>query len=882
MIKSLLVLMLVGLNCFAFGQGFLSKKIDFQADNIPIEKALDQLAEETGIDIAYSKNFFKDTPPVQIDVRETSIEEILKLLLTETGIQFETLGENRVLLFKKAAAQFVVSGYVEDFETGERIPGAQVRLAGTNTGGITNDYGFFSIELPQGETQLETRSIGYKLLLSKIEISSEQSIVLKLNPADDLPKVIVDGRENTSELEYSSVTVDDDNLTEISVRLPRNIPTLNGEADYVRVAQMLPGIQAQSDGFGGVNIRGGDSGQNLMLMDGSPVYIPYHLMGLYSTYNPETVKSVKIVKGNFPARYGSAVSSVLDVRIREGDLYKWKATGNVSLLNAGLLVEGPIKKGKGSVLIAGRYSPMAYFFKPVLSRLYFDNQVDVLETRFHDLNIKANYQLTEKDHVYLSFFSGQDAVFQTAETIYDANNRAYNLFDLEWQNTVGSFRWNHLFSKKMFLNTTVTYSDYSNRFSSLDEYNYTDPFITVNDLFVIDNRSVNMDIGLKTDFDYAINNRHQLRFGLQGSLRKFTPNFYFFQETVFDAEEDVFGHDADLIISNYYDSKDLITYNIAEASAYVEEHIKLRRWYFNIGARLSAFINERDQYLNIEPRIITKYRISDLFSTSVALNRRMQYLHLIANPTIQLPNDLWLPSGEGLNPQELYEAELSFQYNVSRNLKLNLAGYYRQINNMYAYPESSDYLYDIENDTVYNFLVNGSGISKGIEFFADYSDNKRGLLFTYTLSKTERQFDSLNLGRPFAANFDSRHQINLAFHHKLSKSFKIGFNWVYNSPRPRVIILRFTSDGTFSTIDEPGFRNITRTTAYNRIDFNLQYQLKGKKTEQTFKVGVYNLLNRSNVAFHVIETVNPMTGEYTVGPRKSLPILPSFSYRISF
>lgn len=883
--KTLILLFLVGLSCFVLGQGFIDKKIDFKVENIPIDQAINKLASQTGIDIAYSKNFFGEAT-VTVDEQHESVRNILKKILADTPVEYKTLGENRVLLFIGKVEYKTVSGYVENAETGERVVGARVTSVDYGAGSLTNEYGFFSFQIPANKTNVSVRSVGFKPFEQEVSVTTNSaSLNLKIIPAEDLPAIVVDGREKMQELAYSAVNIDRDNITEISPRMAKEIPTLSGQTDFVRVVQMLPGVQGQSDGFGGVSIRGGESGQNLMLMDGSPVYIPYHLLGLYSTYNPETVKTVKVVKGNFPARYGGAVSSILDVRIREGDLYHWKASADVNFITAGVCIEGPLKKGKGSFMIAGRYSPGAYFFKPAITRMYSLSQSDNLESTFYDVNMKVNYKFSEKDHIYLSFFSGKDVVFQSSLFQIDIFNKSFLNFDLDWQNTLGSLRWNHLFSQSLFLNTTFTYSRFSNRFSSQNEFQYIDPSLSYNDLFVIDNRSENLDLGVKTDFDYTLTEKHKLRFGLNYNYRNFAPNFYALHQTTFDTEDPDFGEDI-FDYDRYYETQGVPTYFIHEGAAYLEDHIKLTRWYFNLGARLSGFYHKNSEYLNIEPRILTNYAITEKMNASLALNRRVQYLHLIANPSIQLPNDLWLPASHSIKPQELYEAETALEYRFTPQFKLILTGYYRHFNDLYSYPSSLEFLLDT-NDydyTNYDYLVKGQSDSKGLELLTDYSDSRKGLLFTYTLSKTTHKFDSINLGIPYRAYLDRRHQVNVAFHYDLTKSVKVGLNWVYNSPRPKINVLQFSSNGVFPNIDEdpPGKKNTTQGSSYNRFDINIQFNHTGKKVKHQLQFGIYNFLNARNTAFYQFQYIDSSTDEVISTPLASLPILPSFSYRISF
>ncbi len=880
--KIVLLLCFLQLTFFAVGQSFLTRIIDFEVNDLPVDQALDKLSKQTDVDIAYSKNFFKSTNRISIQAQQKTIEEVLRMLLLNTGIEFETLGENRVLLFKGKINFVTISGYVEDVESGERLVGAYVFIEGGSSGAVANEFGFFSLDVPPTSTEITIRSIGYKP--TKFDISMyKKRLIVGLTPMNDLPTVTVNASDLSTELSTSAFNFDQDNVLEISPKLLKALPTLSGNADFVRIAQLIPGVQGQADGFGGINIRGGESGQNLMLMDGTPVYIPYHLMGLYSTYNPETVKSLKLVKGNFPARYGNAVSAVLDVQIKDGNMHQWKFAGEVNLLNAGFCLEGPFKSKKGSLLIAGRYSPFAYFFEPVLSRLYFQNQIDALKAQFYDFNLKAHYELSPKDHVYLSVFSGQDVIFQTALTTYDANNKSFSAFDLEWKNLVGSFRWNHLFSDRLFLNTTLTYSKYATQFTSQNEFQFQDAISTTNDFFLIDNRSHNTDLGLKLDADYACTDHHHFRFGATYNFRDFTPSFYFLQETKFDIADEPIGEEL-YDIENVYQSLNIPNYQINTGALYLEDHFTHKRLYLNSGLHISSFFRNQATFINLEPRFLAKYRINEFLTSSISANRRIQYLQLISNPSIQLPNDLWLPSGKSVKPQTLVEFEAALQYRPIKNLRLNLAVYQRYLNHVYAYPEGVEFLFTTDDYTKFDFLVSGKGKSEGIELMADYGNQKRGFLFNYTLSKSTRQFDAINLGLPFAANFDSRHQLRLAYHQNLNKAFKIGFDWVFRSAQPKVNVIQIASSGSFTNLDEdpPGLKNTTRSTVYNRFDVSMQYHLVGEHVSHSFKFGIYNLFNTANTAFYEIQYIDPATSKIVSTPIKSLPILPSFAYRISF
>lgn len=881
-------LLLFGLYSPLLAQNFLEKKIEFHADNIPITDALEQLSAQTGIDIAYSKNYFKNAPPINFHREDVPIRQVLEDILANTLMDYKTLGENRVLLFKAEPVYYQLSGYVRDKETGEALVGARVIPPKNQLGTITNEYGFFSLLVQPGNQTFIIRSIGYKTTDSTFTIKKDRSINIGLKSID-LAVVEVTGNPDIPLLH--PIEQNRDNITVLSPALLKRIPTLNGQADFQRIAQNLPGISSNNDGLGGLRVRGGESGQNMLYIDGSPVYIPYHLLGLYTTYNPETVKSIQVVKGNFPARYGHAVSSILDVRIREGNRKKWQGAANIDLLSAGLSVEGPLGK-KGSMLIAGRFSPTAYFFEPVLDRLYFGSQSDQLTTNFHDFNIKLNWEPTEKDRFFLSVFSGYDQIDQLGlSQSSDGISASFSEFLLNWQNTVGSFRWNHLFSDKLFLNTTVYYSSYRHKFSSRTDFEIATPDTYVLDQFIIDNRSDNTEIGARYDLNYAFNKKNNLRFGGEYNYRLLSPRFYSLYELIFDSElEDEFGGNYDF--SYLYQEITQPSYDMHQAAFYIEDHMRLNRWYFNLGIRFSflqnvATVNSESiesSMIQPEPRILIKYRINEKMTLSTTFNRRAQYLHLIANPAIQMPNNIWLPATYSRLPQILYEGELDFRYEVNKKLELGATGFYRQTENMYAFADSVVFFAPSESFASFDYLTKGTGYNQGIEILIDYADKKRGLLMAYTLSKSERQFEAINLGNRYADAFDSRHQISLAFHQQITKRFSFGLNWLYASKRPQFNLFEATAGGSLSEIhaDPIGQLHTTRLYGYNRLDVDLRYEVKGKKVAQQIRLGVYNMLNTRNVAFNTIDYQDPITGAISSSPLYSIPIMPSFSYRISF
>ncbi|MFT7603251.1 MAG: hypothetical protein ACI8VT_000818, partial [Saprospiraceae bacterium] len=488
----------------ASGQSPLNKVVDFSVDEISLSEALQELSKVAAIDIAFSNNFFDVAERISLQVKNKSLEHILSVLLKNRNVGFKELG-NRVLLFiNKEARTFTISGYVEDKTSGERLIAATVFCNKNQKGTITNEYGFYSLSLPAGKIDLQSRYLGHQKNGQSFTLDKNVRLTIKLAANLTLPEVIVLPEGKGSPISYSALNT----ISQLDKSFIEANPGLGGEEDFVRASQLLPGIQGGVDGLGGVRVRGGESGQNLMLMDGVPVYIPYHLLGVYSVYNSSTVNSAQLLKGSFSARYGGRLSSVYDVRIKEGNKEGWHGEAAVNLVNGKLLIEGPILKGKGSMLVAGRYAPNGFLLNPEFKRIYFqlDGEEGELSSTFNDLNIKMNYNLSPNDRLYLSMFSGTDAFFRFFSEKNDGNKATwYSTLDFDWNNTIGMLRWNHLFNKKLFSNTTITYSAFSFNNITFEEIENEEEEEWLADLVYLENQSDNKDIGIKIDFDFIPN-----------------------------------------------------------------------------------------------------------------------------------------------------------------------------------------------------------------------------------------------------------------------------------------------------------------------------------------------------------------------------------------
>jgi outer membrane receptor protein involved in Fe transport len=850
-------------------QNLLQQKLDFEARQLNRNEALLKLSEQTGIDISYSPSFFEEKNTLSLELAEVTLEEVLIQILKATAVEFKLVGKRVVLFLPK---QITIGGYVEDQSSGERLISATVFDKTQNIGVITNEYGFFSLTVEPGKTILEISYVGYskKEFLIGSDIQKKMNIILK--PNSELEEVLV--QANSDEL----FDEDQNKALEISRKFVRNSPALGGEEDFVRTAQLLPGIDAGVDGFGGLQVRGGESGQNLMMLDGVTIYIPYHLLGAFSIYNPNTVRSAKVLKSNFPARYGGRLSSILDIRTREGNLYDWEAKASASLVNLSATVEGPLKKGKGSILLAGRFSPSGALFNSFFKRAYFqDTEID-LSSGFYDLNLKLNYVLTPKDRVYLSVFHGRDALFHERLSEDEEEEEIVNAeLEFDWNNTIGSLRWNHLFNEKLFSNLTLTYSSYGYNLTSFTQIEALEAE-EENELYYFANATENRDVGVKLDFDYAADNNHHFRFGGGFSIRQFSPEISYFE-----AEDDAVI-DLDTITSDLLD--DLIeadTFQAYEGFLYIEDQIRFsHKWSANLGVRLSSFFNEDSTFIRTEPRFLLNYQQNKNLSWHVSATRMVQYLHLVTNAALRLPNDLWLPSSDELLPQSSWQYEFGNRFEINSSWSISSSLYLKNMKNIYAYPDNTAYLEDINEDPLDSFLIRGNGLAYGLETLLKYSNGGFVGILSYTLAKSERQFDAHNLGDPYPFDFDQRHRFKL-FVFKQYKHFQFGLNWVYLSASPRVSILPL-EDGEGNVkieLNPPGEKNELRSEPYHRMDLSMGYQFKTSSTHHQFKLGLNNVYNNQNVA-HFESNINDDDIITSTNPIHALGVLPSISYSIKF
>ncbi len=772
---------------------------------------------------------------------------ILGLLLVATSIV-------------SAQKSFTLSGYVEDANSRERIIGANLYLEGTTIGSSTNTFGFYSLSLPPGKYELVVSFIGYQTIRQQITI------------ADDNQELDFSLTESVSTLDEITVTAEEIQVEQVqmsqvqlSVSEIKKIPAFLGEVDIIRAIQLLPGVQSGNEGTTGFYVRGGSPDQNLILLDGVPVYNASHLFGFFSVFNADAIKNVNLTKGGFPARFGGRLSSVLEIDMKEGNLREFHGEGSLGLISSKLTLEGPIWKDKTSFIVSGRrtyYDILAAPFIP-------DGQE--FGYYFADLNAKINHVFSRKDRLYLSYYTGiDDFKFREEyeEDPFFGGGQGYDDSGLNWGNHTAALRWNHLFNDKLFSNLTATFSQY--RFSiGFESYFEDDNEVSRNGFEYF---SLIRDYGLRYDLEYALDNQHQLRFGASFTNHTFRPGVAQIEETFNGA-----GVDSILDLSRTVFANDIFVY--------IEDDWKIgNKWRVNYGLHYSAYAtNDNAFYQNLQPRISARYLVNDQFSLKGSYALMNQYVHLLSNSGIGLPTDLWVSSTARVRPQISQQVALGATTSLWANrFEFSAETYYKIMDNLIEYKEGASFI--ANTDWQNTVETDGEGEAYGLELLFRKKKGKTTGWIGYTLAWTNRRFENLNEGNWFPYRYDRRHDISIVLNHRFSEKFDLGLTWVYgtgNSFTAPVAQFQLLSPwGGTRVYDRFSDRNALRMPSYHRLDIGFNWHKKTSWGERTWNISVYNAYSRENPFFLYLSENN--LGERRINQVSLFPIIPSISYQFKF
>ncbi|MBO9201651.1 MULTISPECIES: TonB-dependent receptor [Niastella] len=770
------------------------------------------------------------------------------------------------VLFATAQEKFTLSGYVRDSLSGETLIGATVAVNGHGKSIVSNQFGFYSITLPRGTYPVLITFTGYQQVQQVIALDRniEQSFYLPIKPV--LQEVIVSARRRDENVTNAQMGKIDLSITQV-----KSVPVLLGETDLLKTLQLLPGVRNAGEGNTGLYVRGGGPDQNLILLDDATVYNTGHLFGFFSIFNSDAIKNISLVKGGMSAQYGGRLSSVLDVAMKEGNLNKFEVEGGIGAIASRLSVQGPIKKNKSSFIISGRRTYLDLLVKPFISEksdFYGSGYY------FYDFNAKVNYIFSEKDRLYLSGYFGRDVfTYRNSRRVFKA--------DIPWGNSTASLRWNHVFNRKLFANTTLVYNDYAFSFGAAQ-----------NDFKIKLSSGIN-DYSAKTDFDFYPSTQHKIRFGGIFTYHTFTPNV-------------LSGNQGD---NQFYPDNTMKKY-AGETGIYAQDEWDVSdRIKINAGLRYSRFVqagpykifstdingNKSDSisysknkpvktYGGFEPRVTLRYAINDETSLKAAVTRNYQYIHLVSNAGSTLPTDLWVPSTYRVKPQESWQYAAGFFKNFSNNmLETSVEVYYKKMNNQIEYREGyTPSLKDPEEDFVF-----GKGWSYGTELFINKTKGKLTGWIGYTLSWTWRQFDTLNEGKKYPSKYDRRHDLSVVATYQLNKKWKLSGVFVYGSGNAVSLPERFYVVGGVLT-QEYSRINQYRLAPYHRMDISAIYTPRTSpnarfKTNWVFSI--YNVYSRLNPYFiYFSQEGSPYDGSLKISSEQVslFPIIPSVTWNFKF
>ena len=823
------------------------------------------------------------------------------------------------------AQKYTLSGYLDDSVNGEKLIGATIYVPQLEQGTITNTYGFYSLSVPSGKYNIQFSYIGYEAQTLEIDLSKDIELDVHMNPSLTLQEVEVVATQSEEKIEEKSQM----STIDVGISQIKSLPALLGEVDILKTIQLLPGVQSGTEGSSGIYVRGGGPDQNLILLDGVPIYNVSHLFGFFSVFNADAIRKVELVKGGFPARYGGRLSSVLNINMKEGNSKELHGEGSIGLISSKLTIEGPIIKDKTSFIISGRRTYADLLFKPLIKRA---SKIDDSNTNpdgssysykentnagyfFYDLNAKVNHKFSDKDRLYLSYYGGRDK--GGAETDYD-NEQSYGdglgfedsgstNFGLAWGNQIMSLRWNHQFSKKLFANTTAIYSYYDFTASNDYEDNYKDTYYDFESMEIktnenkfsgeFDYSSKIRDIGLKFDLDYVPNPNHYIKFGASAVKHKFTPGVFAYKE------EDSQFTSIDTTLTTE-------PVNAGEYYVYGEDDFNIgSRIKVNAGLHASAFFVKDTSYFSLQPRLSMRYMVNPHWSVKGSYAMMTQYLHLLSNSGLSLPTDLWVPPTDIIGPQRSWQVALGLAHTFKEQYEVSVEAYYKEMKDLISYKEGASFI--LIGESWENKVTVGDGDSKGIELFVQKKKGKTSGWLGYTLSWTNRVFpggphptnpeiffDPINFGETYAYKYDRRHDFSIAVNHRFNEKLELGVVWVYGTgnsvtlPASEYVgVDEYGLDNDYyyyeygDQVIDYGNKNAYRMRAYHRLDIGLNIYTKPKWGEGRWSIGTYNTYSRKNPFFIYKDSARDNdTGEFkTVFKQVSLfPIIPSVAYYFKF
>lgn len=840
-------------------------KISLDVKNTSIREILKQV--ESGFEYSFVYNETIDLEKKKtLKVKDGKINDVLNLIFKDTNISWKISKKHIILKNSKTkSSKVTISGYVLDIASSETLIGATVSDIGTSLGGITNAYGYFTIQVPVGQTDLRVSYIGYDAIKQTLNLQNDTIINFKLKQGLTLHEIVVTNKEkflpSSSSIELSQTQI-------------KSMPAVLGEHDVLKSLQYIPGVQSGAEGTAGMYVRGGGMDQNLYLLDGVPIYNAGHFYGIVSIFNGDAVKKVSFHKGSFPARFGGRLSSVVDIRLKDGDMQNYHGALSVGLLASRLNFEGPIIKNKTSFNLSVRRSYVDLFMRA--GKLFTDDPIPVLY--MYDLNMKLNHKFTDKSRLYFSLYNGKDKQGVNSKK-KEASFYNKTEIDYKWGNTVASMRWNYIFNNKLFVNTTAAYNLYNFKFKSSETLKEK----TLNSYYENYQKSEIKDLSISTDFEYTPHHQHQIKFGSGFTFHRFNPEIHGSKIKEVENGEETIGK------TNHFLNNRIIG---REALIYLEDEFAITsQLKANLGLHFSLFDVQGKTYTSLQPRISVGYQFNDKISVKSSFTKMNQYINLLTSNSLSQPTDLWVPITERLKPMEARQYTLGTYYELGNAYNFSIEGFYKQMKNVLEYKDGASWK---DNYNSWEDLVeSGKGSSYGVEVFVQKNFRRITGFAGYTLAWNNRTFPTINMGKRFDAKYDQRHNITLTASYKLTEKLDLSASWMYATGNNATLAMEEfqalpdvnASNGQITnplpSLEQIDKRNNYRLPATHHLDFNLDYHHSAKSM---WSFTLYNVYNRAN-PFMVqpgYSEKDGQVGKYKLIQYSIFRFVPSVSYTLKF
>lgn len=753
-----------------------------------------------------------------------------------------------VMLATNVQAGKIISGYLQDSTNGEKLIGAYIRVDETDLVTTSNNFGFFSIELNSDfeSVRLLISHTGFEGKELKVRAADPMPLVIQLDPIKVFRAAVVKDRKQEKVVNTSQMSAH--NLSMADVKM---MPKFFGETDIIKAIQLYPGIKGGPEGSSGLYVRGGGADQNLILLDGVPVYNASHLFGFFSVFNTDAISNVQVLKGGFPARYGGRLSSVLDIALKDGNMRKYNVEGSIGALASKLAIEGPIKKDKASFIICGRRTYVDFLTKPLM-RLVTGDQSLNQGYYFSDLNAKVNWKINKTNRVYLSYYGGNDKFYNKMKPysyLYDGSTITESSENnTQWGNRILALRWNKSFSNSLFLNTQINYTQYKFQINNIYSTNSVTDTGDYEQYNKSGFQSSVRDITIKSEAEQQIG-KHFYRAGITSVLHRFEPgkSVIEYRETGQRSVDTSFGS---------------ATVNSLETALYAEDDMNVsKKFKLNYGLHLNLYNYNKYFKASVQPRVAARYLIRKDLSVKASYSRMNQNIHLLTNNSLGLPNDLWVPATDKVKPMISNQVAMGIAKSFRRDVEFTFETYYKDMRNVIEYKEGASYLG--YNSSWEEKVLAGKGTAYGFEFLLQKKAGNLTGWIGYTLSWSQRQINGINNDQKFFYKYDSRHDISFVLNYKENEKWDYGLVWVFrtgnaitmpvgNYPGQSMANYNGGFNPSASNVYVYNGRNNFRFADYHRLDLSVTRHYKKSWGMIDLNFSIYNAYSRINPFYYKI------------------------------